>query len=211
MKGRGTDPEACSCAAGRSPHGAAEVTARRPAASSQLLTDAALALARSRLSVRARLPDDPRWEGLFTRLRPGDCWAAEGAEGAEGLLGALAVGRGGGDAFALRAADWTAAYGPLRGRLLLARHRAAERLAAGPACHLAAFWVRPEARGAGIGAALLAALCRAEDGPITLLARPGREGFYRRHGFREGGPWRLRLVGRIAGMTAMERPGRTGD
>ncbi|MGG7568566.1 GNAT family N-acetyltransferase [Rhodovulum sp. DZ06] len=187
------------------PHpGAAEVTARRPSPDDPLGREAAAALARSRLSVRARLPDDENWPPLFARLRPGAGWAATGPEGT--LLGALAVGRGGADAWDLSRAAFAAAYGPLAGPLRLARHRAAERLAAGPACHLSAFWVAPQARGRGIGGLLLDALCAAEPGPITLLARPGREAFYRRHGFREGGPARLRLVGRLARMTAMERP-----
>jgi GNAT superfamily N-acetyltransferase len=86
------------------------------------------------------------------------------------------------------------------------RHRISEAASSGPTLHIAAFWTAPDARGQGIGSALLSALIAAAETEITLLARPGREGFYRRHGFGDGGPWRLRLIGRLAGMAPMYRP-----
>lgn len=165
----------------------------RPKAGDPLLGAAAIAAARSRLSVRARFPAD-RYAQAFGDLRPGAAWVA--VDGGV-LRGVLLIRDHGRDPYDLAPARRL--YGPLR----MLRHRMAEAMSSGPALHIAAFWTAPEARGQGIGSALLAAL---PDGDITLLARPGREGFYRRHGFQDGGPWRLRLIGRIAGMAPMHRP-----
>lgn len=160
-----------------------------------MLAAAAIAAARSRLSVRARFPADDRYGRAFADLRPGAAWVA--VDGGV-LRGVLLIRDHGRDPY--DPAPAARLYGPL----LMLRHRMAEAISSGPALHVAAFWTAPEARGQGIGSALLAAL--PDTAPITLLARPGREDFYRRHGFREGGPWRLRLIGRIAGMAPMHRP-----
>jgi GNAT superfamily N-acetyltransferase len=160
-----------------------------------MLAAASVAAARSRLSVRARFPADDRYAQAFGMLRPGAAFVV--AEGGV-LRGVLLLRDHGRDPYDL--APVLCLYGMLR----LLRHRVAEAVSSGPTLHIAAFWTAPDARGQGIGSALLAAL--PDDALITLLARPGREGFYRRHGFGDGGPWRLRLIGRLAGMAPMYRP-----
>jgi GNAT superfamily N-acetyltransferase len=174
----------------------------RPRAGDPLLAAAARAAARSRLSVRRLFPEDGRYAQAFGEMRPAACLAA--VEGGE-VVGVIAARRRGRDAFRLTAAGLARLYGPLAGRLRLLAYRAQEALTSGPQTHVSAFWTDPRLRGRGVGGALLSRLIAETEGLITLLARPGREAFYRRHGFAEGGPARLRLIGRLAGFTPMRR------
>jgi GNAT superfamily N-acetyltransferase len=180
---------------------ALQIQIQRPAPGSALAAAAAQAAARSRLSLRRLFPRDPRFAQAFAALSPGHCFVAAQGGALRGVLLMRIEGR---DAFALSGARLVRLYGPM-GRLRLALVRVAEALTAGPATHVSAFWVDPAHRGRGIGAALLSALTRETPAEITLLARPGREGFYARHGFAPGGPARLRLIGPLIGMTAMRR------
>jgi GNAT superfamily N-acetyltransferase len=144
---------------------------------------------------RARFPSDERYEQAFAVLRPEAVWVAVENEV---VLGVLLLRDHGRDPFDLSPAK------RLYGRLRVLRHQIVEAVSSGRAVHVASFWSAPHLRGQGIGAAMLLAALP-DNAEVTLLARPGRETFYRRHGFCDGGSWRLRLIGRIAGLSPMHR------
>jgi GNAT superfamily N-acetyltransferase len=179
---------------------------QRPAPGAPLAAAAAAAAARSRLSLRRMFPSDARYRQAFAALNPGQCLVVAEGDAVRGVLLARIDGR---DAFALSGAQFSGLYGML-GLLRLALTRTVESLTSGPATHISAFWVDPAHRGGGIGAALLTRLTATTPAEITLLARPGRTAFYAPHGFAIGGPTRLRLIGRLIGMTAMRRAPQIG-
>ena len=169
---------------------------RRPLDGDPILAAVALQVARTRLLMRARFPADERFEQAFTDLRHDSVWVALQGEEVRGVLLLRNQGR---DPFVLSRAKRI--YGPF----LVLRHQLLEYITSGRSVHVASFWTAPVLRGEGLGAAMLKAALP-QDAKVTLHARPGREAFYRRHGFLDGGSWRMRLVGRIAGLSPMYRP-----
>lgn len=169
---------------------------RRPTEGDPILAAVALKVARTRLLMRARFPADERYEQAFTELRHDSVWVA--LQGEE-VLGVLLLRNYGRDPFVLNRAKQI--YGPFR----VLRHQLLEYITSGRSVHVSSFWTAPDLRGKGLGAAMLTAALP-QGAKITLHARPGREVFYRRHGFQDGGSWRMRLIGRIAGLAPMHRP-----
>jgi len=167
-----------------------------PSKGDPILAAAALKVARTSLSKRARFPADKRFEQAFSILRHDAVWIA--VEG-EVVRGVLVLRKHGRNPFVLNHAK------QIYGRFRVLRHLLIDSISSGRSVHVASFWTAPELRGQGLGAAMLKAALP-QDAKVTLHARPGREAFYRRHGFRDGGSWRMRLIGRIAGMSPMHRP-----
>lgn len=161
-----------------------------------IVAAAALMVARTSLLMRARFPADERYERAFAVLQHEAVWIAVEGEVVRGVLVMRNHGR---SPFSLGPARLT--YGWFR----VWRHQILESITSGRAVHIAAFWTAPELRGQGLGTAMLQAALP-DNARVTLFARPGREAFYSRHGFRNGGSLRMRLIGRISGMSPMHRP-----
>lgn len=161
-----------------------------------ILAAAALTVARTSLLMRARFPADERYERAFAVLRHEAVWIAVQGEAVRGVLLLRDHGR---PPFVLGPANLI--YGWFR----VLRHQILETITSGRAVHVASFWTAPQLRGQGLGAAMLRAALP-DDVKVTLFARSGREAFYGRHGFLKGGSLRMRLIGRISGMSPMHRP-----